>query len=166
MSFRMISAPADRSPKQPLVVFVPGNPRREKGFAEVVAAIEILRSSGSSAAFHFVVQRPRARSGVRGYYSTRPAIRRRDRVDRLSAIRQGIHRQARCSDMVILPYHLDCYELRTSGFFARRALRETGHRPRNSWAGDRIAREGGRVAGGRARCCGVGLGPEVGARAV
>ncbi|MFA7342793.1 MAG: hypothetical protein WC003_00685 [Terrimicrobiaceae bacterium] len=139
-----IPPPEDRPASKPLVVFVPGNARREKGFAEVVTAIGTLRGSGSSGPFHFMVQRhdpdPLCAGILRRGLPSGDGI---EWIDRPLSDKEYLERLGR-SDVVLLPYHLDCYELRTSGIFCEaRVAGKPVIASRNSWAGDRIGREGG-----------------------
>ena len=129
---------------RPLNVFVPGNARREKGFLDVVEAIRIIASSGQASKFRFVVQShnpdiPCARFLDRH----RSDVGRIEWIDRPLGDGEYLQKLAE-ADLVLLPYHLDCYAMRTSGIFAEaRVAGIPVVTTRGSWAGDRIAREGG-----------------------
>jgi len=133
-----------RQPARPFRIYAPGNARREKGFAEVVAAIRQIWKSKQSGDFRFVIQchhpDPACAEILRGSLPQGDAIEwigepleDADYVERLLE-----------SDVVLLPYHLDLYAMRTSGVFCEaRAAGIPVIASRGSWAGDRVAREGG-----------------------
>ncbi len=134
--------PEPRTAGKPILVFAPGNARREKGFTETMAAIRIINGSGSRDELRFMVQchdpdrvcenvlRCGMPSGV-------------ERIDRPLADSEYVERLGR-SDVVVLPYHLDLYEQRTSGIFCEaRVAGKPVIATENSWAGDRVRREGG-----------------------
>lgn len=134
--------PEPRTTGKPFVVFAPGNARREKGFAETMAAIRIITGSGSCDKFRFMVQchdpdrvcAEVLRDGMP------PGV---ERIDRPLADSEYVERLG-CSDVVLLPYHLDLYEQRTSGIFCEaRVAGKPVIATENSWAGDRVRREGG-----------------------
>jgi glycosyltransferase involved in cell wall biosynthesis len=124
------------------VIFVPGNARREKGFAEVVRAVREIRQSHVGC--RFVLQRhdpdPFCRRILEGGVPQGEDI---EWIDHPLPDCEYVERLEQ-SDIVLLPYHLDCYERRTSGVFCEA---RAGGKPviasQNSWAGDRIRREGG-----------------------
>lgn len=133
-----------RQPARPFRIFAPGNARREKGFEEVVSAVRQIRASGQSGDFRFVVQchhpDPACAEMIRRglpqgddiEWITEP-LSDADYVERLLE-----------SDVVLLPYHLHLYAMRTSGIFCEaRVAGIPVIASRGSWAGDRVAREGG-----------------------
>ncbi len=132
-----------KSAAGPCVVFVPGNARREKGFVEVCRAIDLVRETTTERDLHFVVQ----------CHDPDPVCARVLRDRAAGAGLEWIHRplgdaeytgRLGRADVVLLPYHLDLYELRTSGIFCEaRVAGKPVVASRRSWAGDRIAREGG-----------------------
>lgn len=128
----------------PLNVFVPGNARREKGFMEMVEAAQAIASSENGRFFRFTIQChspdiPCARflGGLDAESSPIEWINRPlDDAEYLARLAQA--------DIVLLPYHLDCYAARTSGIFTEaRVAGVPVLTTRGSWAGDRVAREGG-----------------------
>lgn len=143
ISYAFPPAPA-RPFSRPPIIFVPGNARREKGFSEVVQAMESLRKSGLLDQFHFVVQRHDPDTAcaeiLRGGIPSGKGI---EWIDRPLSDTEYIERLGR-SDVILLPYHLDCYELRTSGIFCEaRIAGKPVIASKSSWSGDRISREGG-----------------------
>jgi len=127
---------------RPVVVFAPGNARREKGFAEIMAAIRLINGSSASDRFHFIVQchdPDRICAEVlRGLMPENV-----ERIDHPLAESDYVERMGR-SDVVLVPYHLDLYEERTSGIFCEaRVAGKPVIASERSWAGDRVAREGG-----------------------
>ncbi|MEI6321633.1 MAG: glycosyltransferase [bacterium] len=127
-----------------VTIFVPGNARREKGFVEVVRAAEKISSSSVGKAIRFVIQchepdlvcAELLRSGL-------PDIHGVEWIDRPLSNEEYLQRLTE-SDLILLPYHLDCYEMRTSGVFTEaRVAGKPVISTNRSWAGDRIAREGG-----------------------
>ncbi len=110
------AAPPPRVDARPLVVSMLGNARDEKGWVELIAAIEILAAQGRAKDFRFVVQAN----------NPDPACGRA--LDRLSPDvaacmelkTQALEPQAyaallESSDVVVLPYWRSIYEARTSG---------------------------------------------------
>lgn len=141
ISFEMPEPPPRKPGSEPLV-FVPGNARREKGFAEVVQAIRGARQSG--ARVRFAVQRndpdPFCRRILEEGVPEGEGI---EWIDRPLPNAEYTARLA-SADAVLLPYHLDCYERRTSGVFCEaRVCGKPVIASQNSWAGDRVLREGG-----------------------
>lgn len=128
----------------PLNVLVPGNARREKGFLEVVEAARVLVSRGDADDFRFTIQChspdiPCERF-LEGAPPESPAI---EWINRPLGDDEYLCRMAQ-ADLILLPYHLDCYAARTSGIFAEaRVAGIPVVTTRGSWAGDRVAREGG-----------------------
>lgn len=134
--------PKPRAAKKPLVLFAPGNARREKGFAETMSAIRTLCGSGCGEEFHFMV-------GCHDPDSVSQDVLRAgvpsgvERIERPLANKEYVERLT-SSDAVLLPYHLDLYEQRTSGIFCEaRVAGKPVIATENSWAGDRVRREGG-----------------------
>ena len=126
------------------VFFAPGNARREKGFGDLLAAANQLAEKGRLEGIRLRVQchQPdsfcaallggESRSNAKVEFISRP-------------LSDGEYRkQFEGADVILMPYHLDCYELRTSGVFCEA---RTAGKPvlttRGSWAGDRIAHKGG-----------------------
>ncbi len=110
------AAPPPQVGKRPLVVSMLGNARDEKGWIELIAAIEILAAQGRAQDFRFVVQ------------ANNPDAACRRALDRLSPDvagcielkTQALDPQAYAalldsSDVVVLPYWRSIYEARTSG---------------------------------------------------
>lgn len=133
-----------RQPDRPVRIYAPGNARREKGFAEVVAAIRQIRESARSGDFHFSIHchhpDPACTEMIRGGLPQGDNIEWIDRplgdADYMVQLLE--------SDVVLLPYHLDLYAMRTSGIFCEaRVAGKPVIASRGSWAGDRVAREGG-----------------------
>lgn len=134
--------PSPRQKGTTPVIFVPGNARREKGFAEVVQAVRIIRQS--QAGCRFVIQRhdpdPYCRQILQEGVPQGAGV---EWIDHPLPESEYIKRLASV-DAVLLPYHLDCYERRTSGVFCEaRVFGKPVIASQNSWAGDRILREGG-----------------------
>jgi glycosyltransferase involved in cell wall biosynthesis len=128
----------------PLNVLVPGNARREKGFLETVGAARAVLAANEGAGFHFTIQchsPDLACAGrVADFRKTVPGI---EWIDRPLGDAEYLDRLAG-ADIVLLPYHLDCYAARTSGIFAEaRVAGIPVVTTRGSWAGDRVEREGG-----------------------
>jgi glycosyltransferase involved in cell wall biosynthesis len=95
-----------------------GNAREEKGYAEILAAIDILNSNGGVPGVRFTVQSsdPDARSAaaLAGFRSARAKC--------ISLITQPLDddsylRLLKDADVLLLPYHVDRYQDRTSGVF-------------------------------------------------
>lgn len=127
-----------------IVFFAPGNARREKGFGDLLAAVNRLAVEGGLKGVRLRVQCHQPDSfcavllrGERGFAGKVEFIGRP-----LSDVEY--QKQFEEADVILMPYHLDCYELRTSGVFCEA---RTAGKPvlttRGSWAGDRIAHEGG-----------------------
>lgn len=133
-----------RAGEDPLNVFVPGNARREKGFLETVGAARAFLASSDRGGFRFTIQCHNPDLACAG----RVAEFRRDVpgiawIDRPLEDAEYLERLA-ASDLVLLPYHLDCYAARTSGIFTEaRVAGIPVLTTRGSWAGDRVEREGG-----------------------
>lgn len=127
----------------PMNVFVPGNARREKGFVESVESARLLSSPDGACGFNFTIQchEPDLACGrFLESLSSPPCI---EWIAQPLANDAYVRKLAE-TDIVLLPYHLDCYAARTSGVFAEaRVAGIPVLTTRGSWAGDRIAREGG-----------------------
>ena len=141
ISFEM-PEPSPRRPGTAPVIFVPGNARREKGFAEVVQAVRVIRQSQTGC--RFVIQRhdpdPSCRRILEEGVPQGEGI---EWIDRPLPDSEYIERLT-SADAVLLPYHLDCYERRTSGVFCEaRVCGIPVIASQSTWAGDRILREGG-----------------------
>ena len=142
--------PVSREGSQPLVIFVPGNARREKGFVEVCQAVKLLGDDGNNYALSFVIQchDPDAICGE----ILQSGICKEEGGDRIKGIEwiesplsdDEYIRLLAQADVILMPYHLDCYARRTSGIFCEaRVLGKPVITTRGSWAGDRVEREGG-----------------------
>lgn len=127
-----------------LNVFVPGNARREKGFLETVEAARAIASSEEGKNFRFTIQ-CHSPDLVCERHFTMPATADPviEWIDR--PLEDGEYlRRLNEADIILLPYHLDCYAARTSGIFTEaRVAGIPALTTRGSWAGDRVAREGG-----------------------
>ncbi len=134
--------PEPRTEGKPFVIFAPGNARREKGFAETMAAIRVISGSDSRDGFRFMVQcHDPDRVCAEVLRDGMPAGV--EQIARPLADSEYVERLSR-SDVVVLPYHLDLYEQRTSGIFCEaRVAGKPVIATENSWAGDRVRREGG-----------------------
>ena len=113
-------SPARPGPEQaagaPLVVSMLGNARDEKGWVELVAAIEILAAQGRAQAFRFVLQANdpdaacrRALARLNGSVAACIELKTEalDPADYAALLED--------SDIVVLPYWRSVYEARTSG---------------------------------------------------
>lgn len=139
-----IPASAPRRESDPLVIFAPGNARREKGFREVFRAVEALAGSEESRNIRFVLQchdpDPACAAILKGGPPPMPGVEWIP--DPLSDEKYA--RSLVQADVILLPYHLDQYSKRTSGIFCEaRVAGKPVITTRGSWAGDRIQREGG-----------------------
>lgn len=133
-----------RQPTRPFRIYAPGNARREKGFAEVVFAVQQIRASARSGDFRFVIQchhpDPACAEILRGN------LPQGDGIEWIGKPLEDADYVGRLleSDVVLLPYHLDLYAMRTSGIFCEaRIAGKPVIASRGSWAGDRVTREGG-----------------------
>lgn len=133
-----------RAGRGPLNVFVPGNARREKGFLETVGAARAVLASAEAARFRFTIQCHNPDLACAGRVADwQEAVPGIDWIDRPLDDAEYLERLAG-ADIVLLPYHLDCYAARTSGIFTEaRAAGIPVLTTRGSWAGDRVEREGG-----------------------
>lgn len=138
------SVPKSRSTDQPVVFFAPGNARREKGFGDIVRAAALLADERNLGKVRFRIQchQPDEESakilagklpdGIGIEWISRP-LSDPEYIDHMGH-----------ADVILLPYHLDCYELRTSGVFCEaRVAGKPVIGTYGSWLGDRIEREGG-----------------------
>jgi len=123
------------------VFLSPGNPRKEKGFEELLKAATILHTD-SDKSFWMQCHEPDVycRQKLEHYRSRATNIKwvpgPLTEADYVRLIQEA--------DVVVLPYHLDHYSLRTSGVFCEaRVAGKTVIATRNTWAGDRVQREGG-----------------------
>ena len=139
-----IPVPGMRSRQKPLVIFAPGNARREKGFVEVCRTAEMISTSSAADDFRFVIQchdpdsvcatilKEGVATGGRIEWISRP-LSDQEYTERLAQ-----------ANVILLPYHLDQYARRTSGIFCEaRVAGKPVITTRGSWAGDRVLREGG-----------------------
>lgn len=126
----------------PLRVLVPGNARREKGFAEVWAAVDLLADLREGGQIELRVQCHQPDHFCAGLLAGARSARG------LQLVREPLTEKAYASqfeftDAVLIPYHLDHYAMRTSGVFCEaRAAGKPVVASRGSWAGDRVARDG------------------------
>lgn len=131
-------------PRAEPVVYVAGNARREKGFAEVVGAVERTLAAGNPDRLRFVVQCNHPDSVSAGVLSRRPSA-----GPFLEWIEKPLDdaayvRRLSEADVVLLPYHTDLYAMRTSGIFCEcRVSGKPVVATRGTWAGDRVAHDGG-----------------------
>lgn len=126
-----------------LNVFVPGNARREKGFLESVEAARLLSSSDRAGGFRFTIQCHQPDLVCTRFLASHGRASCAEWIDR-PLTNDAYVRQLAETDIVMLPYHLDCYAARTSGVFAEaRVAGIPVLTTRGTWAGDRISREGG-----------------------
>lgn len=139
-----IPSPVSRRESPPLVVFAPGNARREKGFREVFHAVESITGSRESRSIRFVIQCHNPDTActpiLKGGPPPLPGVEWIQRA--LSD--EEYTRMLVQADVILLPYHLDQYSKRTSGIFCEaRVAGKPVITTRGSWAGDRVEREGG-----------------------
>jgi glycosyltransferase involved in cell wall biosynthesis len=139
-----IPTPEMRPRRKPLLIFVPGNARREKGFVEVCRTAEIISASGEADDFRFVIQchdpDPVSAAALKERIAKDGGI---EWIPRTLPDQEYTERLAR-ADVLLLPYHLDHYARRTSGIFCEaRVAGKPVITTRGSWAGDRVLREGG-----------------------
>ncbi|HEY5706499.1 MAG TPA: glycosyltransferase [Terrimicrobiaceae bacterium] len=107
-----------KSPGRPLHFACLGNARQEKGFAEVLRAIDILNANDWQPAARFTLQSsdPDAASAA-ALVNFRSAA-----AESVSLITEPLHAESylqllKSVDVLLLPYHLDKYRDRTSGVF-------------------------------------------------
>lgn len=137
-------APEMRPRRKPLVIFAPGNARREKGFVEDCRAAETVSASAAAEDFRFVIQCHDPDSVCTTILKEEIAIGGRiEWISRPLPDQEYTERLAQ-ADVILLPYHLDHYARRTSGIFCEaRVAGKPVITTRGSWAGDRVLREGG-----------------------
>jgi len=130
-------------PERPIVIFVGGNARREKGFVEIVQAVRAVQRSEAAGRYRFVIQCHDPDPTCADVLRSASADEGIDWIARPLDNDEYITR-IRGADVLLVPYHLDCYELRTSGVFCEaRVAGKPVIASKGSWAGDRIHREGG-----------------------
>lgn len=143
ISYDFPPAAAARPPDRPIVVFVGGNARREKGFLEIVQAARAVLNSDAAGRYRFMIQCHDPDPTCAEILRNAPSGERIEWIGRPLDNDEYI-RRIREADVLLTPYHLDCYELRTSGVFCEaRVAGKPVIASRGSWAGDRIHREGG-----------------------
>jgi|GEM_PF-1218867 len=127
-----------------VTIYQAGNARREKGFAEVVEAVRRILESGNPGGLRFVLQCNHPDSVAVEILRDRPCSGPfLEWIDRAQSNAEYIRRLA-SADVVLLPYHSDLYVARTSGIFCEcRVLGKPVVASRGTWAGDRVARDGG-----------------------
>lgn len=107
-----------RPPQKPFHFVGLGNARKEKGFAEILAAIDLLHANGGLPDARFTLQ-----SSDPDVHSAAALARFRSaRVPRVLLIDRaldddGYYRLLRDADVLLLPYHVESYRDRTSGVF-------------------------------------------------
>ncbi len=140
---RCFPSPSTREEGTPLRILSLGNARREKGFADIAIASGLLFRERQQGNIELIIQchqpdveSSKALEGV----ADGPGLRwiRRPLSDDEYDIEMGK------ADVVLLPYHLDHYELRTSGVFCEaRVAGKPVVGTTGSWLGGRIAQDGG-----------------------
>lgn len=126
-----------------ITLFAPGNARREKGFADLLAALEEVRDLLSSGKLRFRVQCHHPDHFCRELLAKRPILPSVEWIDRPLDDVEYVRAIEDC-DIVLVPYHLDHYAARTSGVFCEaRVAGKPVVATSGSWAGDRVLREGG-----------------------
>ena len=130
-------------PSGPLRVLAPGNARREKGFAEVWEAVKSLGDLRESGQVEFRVQCHQPDHFSAGLLAGARSAHGLQLVNE-ALEEEEYFRQFVTADVVLIPYHLDHYAMRTSGVFCEaRVAGKPVIASRGSWAGDRVARNGG-----------------------
>ncbi len=139
-----IPPPETRPAELPVRLLFLGNARQEKGFREIARAADLLAPQRAARRFEFRIQchhPDRASTGLLG--GERPGGRGLTWLDTALSDTDYVAELVR-ADVVLLPYHLDYYERRTSGVFCEaRVAGKPIVTTAGSWMGDRIAREGG-----------------------
>lgn len=131
------------APTGPMRVLVPGNARREKGFAEVWRAVDSLGDLREAGQLEFQVQCHQPDHFCAGLLAGAHSLRGLELVKEALGEREYF-RQFETADVILIPYHLDHYAMRTSGVFCEaRVAGKPVLASRGSWAGDRVARSGG-----------------------
>ena len=132
-----------REPKASLVFFVPGNARREKGFADILAALGKVDDLLSEQRLRIRIQCHEPDQTCREILVRRPVHQGVEWLEQSLDGSRYAEAFAAC-DAVLLPYHLDHYSDRGSGIFCEaRVSGKPVIASRGTWAGDRVAREGG-----------------------
>ena len=131
------------APAGPLRILVPGNARREKGFAELWEAVQLLGDLREGGQIEFRVQCHQPDHFCADILARARSARGLQLVNTPLA-EEEYFRQFVTADVVLIPYHLDHYAMRTSGVFCEaRVAGKPVLASRGSWAGDRVARSGG-----------------------
>jgi len=129
--------------KSPVVFFAPGNPRREKGFGDLLPALGRVRDLLEDGKIALRIQCHCPDSYASALLAKRPVLPGVVWFDR-PLTDEEYAREFDRADVLLVPYHLEHYEARSSGVFCE--ARVAG-RPivasRGSWAGDRVQRQGG-----------------------
>lgn len=134
---------APREEGAPLRCLSLGNARREKGFSDIVQAARLLEAGRKAGAISLTIQchQPDSESARQlAGQSDGPGLRwiREPLPDDAYAA------ELAAADVVLLPYHLDHYALRTSGVFCEaRVAGKPMVGSEGSWLGGRLARDGG-----------------------
>jgi len=127
----------------PLRILVPGNARREKGFAEVWEAVTLLGDLRESGQIEIRAQCHQPDHFCAGILAGARSARGIELVKEALGEKEYF-RQFEAADVILIPYHLDHYAMRTSGVFCEaRVAGKPVVASRGSWAGDRVARDGG-----------------------
>jgi glycosyltransferase involved in cell wall biosynthesis len=130
-------------PSGPLCFFAPGNARKEKGFAELLEAIGLLEDLRGSDCVEFRVQCHEPDRFCADLLRGTTSMNAVEYVNHALGD-EDYFAQFAAADVLLVPYHLDHYAMRTSGVFCEaRAAGKPVIATRGSWAGDRVAREGG-----------------------
>ena len=120
-----------------------GNARREKGFSEILEALGLLSSRLAAGEFRVCVQthQPDAFcAAILKGFAGLPSVSLMDECLATADYNATLAE----ADLILLPYHLDHYALRTSGVFCEaRCAGRLVIATKGSWAGDRVEREGG-----------------------
>ena len=126
-----------------LRILAPGNARREKGFAEVWEAVKLLGDLRESGRIEFRVQCHQPDHFSAGLLAGSRSARGLQLLNK-TLEEEEYFRQFVTADVVLIPYHLDHYAMRTSGVFCEaRVAGKPVIASRGSWAGDRVAHNGG-----------------------
>ena len=129
--------------RTPLIFFAPGNPRREKGFGDLLEAVGLVRDLLEDGKISLRIQCHCPDSYASALLAKRPELPGVSWLDQ-PLTDEEYAREFNRADVLLVPYHLDHYEARSSGVFCE--ARVAG-RPiiasRGSWAGDRLQRQGG-----------------------
>lgn len=127
----------------PVIFFAPGNARIEKGFGELLAAIELSRALLEEGRAKFIVQCHEPDAHCTQLLQRRPRLSGIEWIGQPLVDEEYARRFSEAS-VILVPYHLDHYALRTSGVFCEaRVAGKPAIATRGSWAGDRVFRDGG-----------------------